>query len=230
MTLRTAALLLFALFGAAIPASTLWGDPVEALLGTERLPRPLAEAIPDRHAGWSGRDLPLTAKERRAIQTDDALQRAYTRAGAERVTLYIAYWGNKQRGLHRYYHHPTICYRDAGWNLTDTRFEHVTLEDAGIELPVCRYLFERGGARISVTVFFKVDDELLDESPRNKPVWTFVEKLTPALSDRPGSLAQVQVVVPFGDEGEGPAAATTTRFLREFGRIVLAAVEPGRGR
>lgn len=229
MNLRTAALVLFAAFGAAIPVSVRWGDPVDKLLGTVRLAHPLAESVPPELGGWSGADQPLTAKERNTLGATDVLQRLYRGPRGEAVTLFVAFYGNKEQGLQRYYHNPTICYRDAGWNLTDTRFERVTVEDAAEELPVCRYLFERSGARLAVTTFFRIDDEFLDESPRNKPFWTLLEKLKPDLSDEPGSFVQVQLVVSVQDGDEAAAAASVGRFLQVFGRRLLSAIEVGVG-
>jgi EpsI family protein len=229
LNLRTAGLILFAVFGAAIPVSMRWGDPVDQLLGTVRLAHPLAESVPVALAGWSGTDQPLTARERTTIGADDVLQRLYRGPQGESVTLFVSFHGNKQRGLQRYYHNPTICYRDAGWNLVDTRFERVTVQDAAEELPTCRYLFERSGARLAVTTFFRVDDQFLDESPRNKPFWTLLEKLKPALSDEPGSVVQVQVVVAIRDGDEGAAAGAVSRFLQVFGRRLLSAIEVGVG-
>lgn len=229
MKLRTAALVVCVVFAAAIPVSLRWGDPVWRLLGTVRLPRPLADAIPANAHGWTGRDQPLSAKERITIQVDEALERAYRGPAGENVTLFISFYGNKERGLQRYYHNPTICYRDAGWTLLDTRFDRVTLENLGREVPTCRYLFERSGQRLSVTTFFQIDEEFLDESPRNKPFWTLLERLTPKLSDEPGSYVQVQVVVALDGADESGAAAATSRFLQAFGADVLSAIQPGVG-
>lgn len=229
MTPRAAALVLCAVLGAAIPVSTRWGDPVEQLLGTVRPAKALKLAIPAEARGWRGQDQVLSAKERRALGLDDYVERSYAGPAGEALTLFVSFYGNKQRGLNAYYHNPTICYRDAGWTLVDTRFDRMTLEDVGRELPTCRYLFERQGQRLSVTTFFLIDDELLDESPRNKPFWTFVEKLTPTLSDAPGSFAQVQVIVGVNGADPSDADATTARFLRAFGAEILAAIRPGVG-
>lgn len=229
MNLRLAALLLCAVFTAGLAASLRWGDPMERLLGTSHLAHPLGEAIPAEFGGWTGRDVPLTDKERRAILVDDSLRRDYRGPKGEEVDLFISFHGNKQRGMQRYYHNPTVCYPAAGWTLTATRFERVTLEDAGLEVPTCRYVFERSGARMSVLTLFRVDDEFLDESPRNKPIWTLVEKLMPDLDDAPGTFVQVQVIVPFRDGDEAAAAALSTRFLQTFGRTILAAIDSGAG-
>ncbi|MCE9636106.1 MAG: EpsI family protein [Planctomycetes bacterium] len=226
---RTAALVLCALFVAGAAASIRWGDPLERLVGTARLARPLRDAVPVRLEGWDGRDEPLTETEMRAILADDYVRRLYRNAQGEAVTLFVSFHGNRERGLQRYYHNPTVCYPAAGWSLAATRFETITLRDAGLEVPTCRYVFDKGGAKLSVTTVFKVDDEFLDESPRNKPFWMLIDRLQPDLDDRPGSFVQVQVIVPVTDGDESKAAGLSSRFLQQFGRTLLSAVQPGSG-
>lgn len=224
-SLRTSAVVLCALFAAAIPLSLRFGDPVERLVGTVRLARPLAVAIPASLAGWRGEDVPLTEHEERTIQVDDYVRRRYDGPAGEQVTLFVSYHGNKERGLQRYYHNPTVCYTAAGWTLDATRFENVTLQDLAKEIPTCRYTFVHGASRMCVLTVFRVDDEFLDESPRNKPFWMLVERLTPKIDDGPGTFVQVQVVVPVTGGDEPAAALLASRFLQIFGRTVLEAVE-----
>lgn len=229
MTLRGAALLLCAVFTAGTAASLQWGDPIERLLGTAHLARPLAVAVPRDLAGWSGRDEPLTEQEQRTLLLDDFVRRVYRGPAGETVTLFVSFHGNKERGLQRFYHNPTVCYPAAGWTLEATRFERVTLEDVAAEVPTCRYVFEKAGRRMSVLTLFQVDREFLDESPRNKPFWMLLDRLKPDLDDRPGSFAQVQVIVPIEGGDEPAAAAVSLRFLRTFARHVLSAVTVGSG-
>lgn len=229
MKFRAAALLLCAVFTAGAAASLFLGDSVGHLLGTERLAHPLAEAVPAEFGGWTGKDDPLTDAERKTLLLDDHVRRVYRGPGGEMVTLFVSFHGNKERGLQRYYHNPTVCYPAAGWTLEATRFERVTLEDLAEEIPTCRYVFEKTGSRISVLTLFQVDREFLDESPRNKPFWMLLDRLKPEIDDRPGSFTQVQVIVPIREGDEAAAAALSVRFLRTFGRTILSAVAVGPG-
>lgn len=226
MNQRRAALLLAVLFAAAIPFAWKWGHPLRLLTGSLSLERPLAQAIPSSRDGWVGEDVPLGEDEIRVIQMDDSVRRRYRNADGEMATLFVSFYGNKEKGLQRYYHNPTICYRDAGWALADTRFETVTLGDLAMPVPTCRYTFTREGRRQLVLTVFKVDGELLDESPRNKPVWMLFDRLTPRFDDGPGTFVQIQVIVPVGAGGDESASALATRFLLAFGRDVFLAVEP----
>jgi EpsI family protein len=226
MKSRHAAVALCALFVAALPVSIRWGDPLDRLVGTVRLARPLSVAVPAEFAGWKGTDVPLTEKEQKTILVDDAVRRAYRGPDGELVTLFVSYHGNKERGLQRYYHNPTVCYTAAGWRLDSSRFETVTLTDMAKTLPTCRYVFVRDdGARQLVLTLVRVDEEYLDESPRNKPFWMLVDRLTPRLDDGPGTFVQVQVIVPVRGRDEAEASLVATRFLEVFGRTVVTAVE-----
>lgn len=225
MNSRTTAIVLCAAFVAAIAVSLRFGDPVARLVGTARLARPLADAVPAEFAGWTGTDKPLTEHEANTLLVDDYVQRLYRGPAGEAVQLAVFYHGNKERGLQRYYHNPTVCYQAAGWRLDATRFESVTLQDLAKEVPTCRYTFTKEGARLCILTLFRIDDEFLDESPRNKPFWMLLERLTPRLDDSPGSFVQVQVAVPVRDGDDAGASLVATRFLQTFGRSVLAAVD-----
>ena len=229
MKLRTAALVLCALFTVAAAASLQWGDPVGRLLGSVRLAHPLEQSVPAALQGWTGTDEPLTDSERDTLKLDDYVRRVYVNAAGERVTLFVSFQGNKEVGLQRFYHNPTVCYPAAGWALASTQFERVTLEDSALEVPTCRYVFEKSGARVTVMTLFKVDDEFLDESPRNKPIWLLLDRLKPDFDDTPGSFVQVQVIAPVRGGDESAAARLTARFLQVFGRTILSAVDVGSG-
>ena len=143
------------------------------------------------------------------------------------MLLYVAFHGNKQRGMDTWYHNPTICMPAAGFELVDTRLSSETLTDAAREIPVCRYVFARGEERRSVLTFFKVDEEFLDQSPRNKPFWTLLERVTPQFDDSPGTFVQVQIVAPVVDRDEYAAAEVQSRFLHDFGLPILRSLEVG---
>jgi hypothetical protein len=128
------------------------------------------------------------------------------------------------------YHNPTVCYPTQGWKPVGERSGVETLARSAREIPVCRYVFARDDVRLSVLTFFKVGGDLLDQSPRNKWFWTLVDRAKPQLDDSPGTFVQVQIVAEVGREGESAAANVQSRFLRDFGEAILAAVETGAAR
>ena len=220
----TALWVIAAVLAAALPLSMGVGDPLDRLRATVRLERPLKEAIPTEHRGWRMlQEDELREYELEITKVDDYVSRLYAGPAGARVLLYLAYHGNKERGMDTLYHNASICYPAAGWNLASERFEDVTLHDIAKVVPTCRYLFERGSEKITVLTFFKVDDELLDQSPRNKPFWMLAEKLTPDLDDSPGTFVQAQLVVPVGDD-RLTAEAHQRRFLQDFGTAIFQAI------
>ncbi len=227
MKTTSAAIAALALFAAGAAASYLVGDSSGRLTGTIALPHPLRTSIPMELAGWKGVDEDLTESVLRTIKVDDYVRRRYSDSAGTEVLLYVAYHGNKERGMQTYYHNATVCFVSQGWTIESEKTSSETLPDVAKELPVCRYVFNREGERLSVLTFFKVDDQFLDQSPRNKPFWMMLDRVTPKFDDSPGTFVQVQIVAPVGAGGEYGAADVQTRFLRDFGRRILLAVEGG---
>jgi EpsI family protein len=228
---KTAAVVACALLVAAAVASYSIGDPASRLTGTVQLPHPLKSSIPLDFAGWRGEDEALSEGVLRTIQVDDYVRRHYRDAAGTEVMLYVAYHGNKERGMQTYYHNATVCFASQGWTIESERTSSETLHDVAKEVPVCRYVFGKDGAKLSVLTFFQVTTnhvaELLDQSPRNKPFWTMLDRVTPQFDDSPGTFVQVQIITPVGTGGEYGAADVQSRFLRDFGRKILSAVEGG---
>jgi len=224
---NTAVVVVCSLLGAAAIASYVVGDGIGRLTGTERLPRPLAIAVPAAMAGWKGVDEPMTAEVIRTLQVDDYVRRRYSAENGDEVLLYVAYHGNKERGMQTYYHNVTVCFPSQGWKPESEQTSTETLHEAAKEIPVCRYVFSKDGVKLSVLTFFKVDDTLLDQSPRNKPFWLLLDRATPQFDDSPGMFVQVQILTRVGDLGEYAAADVESRFLHDFGPTILKAVEAG---
>jgi EpsI family protein len=216
-----------ALLAAAAVASQFIGDAAGRLTGTVQLPHPLGASIPKELAGWRGTDDPLSETVLKTIQVDDYVRRRYSDGAGTDVLLYVAYHGNKERGMQTYFHNATVCFTSAGWTIESEKESSETLHDAAKEVPVCRYVFGKDGERLSVLTFFKVDKEFLDQSPRNKPFWTMLDRATPKWDDSPGTFVQVQIIAPVGAAGEFAAADVQSRFLRDFGSRILRAVEVG---
>ena len=230
MNQRKAAIVVCAVLAAASVASYSFGVGASRLTGTVQLAHPLATTIPLDLAGWTGVEDPLSEASVRTTQVDDYVRRRYEAADGTSLLLYVAYHGNKERGMQTYYHNATVCFPSQGWTLESERTGTETLQLKAKEIPVCRYVFSKDGVKLSVLTFFKIGRELLDQSPRNKPFWTFLDRVTPQFDDSPGTFVQVQIVAPIRGgvaDGEYAAADAQSKFLAEFGPVILAAVEGG---
>lgn len=113
--------------------------------------------IPLQVGQWEGQDVPLDEAIRRATDTDDLVNRHYTRGGGrELVALYVA-CGVKTRDLAP--HRPEVCYPGAGWMVSGSDDLELALAD-GSAL-ACRLLrFSKGGfdlRQIAVVNYYIVD-------------------------------------------------------------------------
>lgn len=130
------------------------------------LPPGTLQRVPLRIDDWTGRDVPLDARIRRATHTDDLLNRRYVSGTTgDAVVLYVAY-GTRARDLMP--HRPEVCYTGAGW--TQRSVEYVTLTTAeGRPLP-CRILrFAQGGfdlGEVVVVNYYIVDDAYCPDETR----------------------------------------------------------------
>ncbi len=225
MNQRRALLCAALMMALATPVSILIGGSGDRALGTTPLAQPLRVAIPTQLADWTMTlEDDLAERQVELTRVDDYVSRRYVDSDGGHVTLYVAYHGNKERGIGTLYHNASVCYPAAGWKLTEERFATLVLRESARSVPTCRYLFSRGQATLSVLTFFAVDGELLDQSPRNKPFWLLADRLTPEIDHDRGTLLQVQVVAVV-QPGEAEAVARRQeRFLQDFGGAIFRSV------
>ncbi|MBN2560140.1 MAG: EpsI family protein [Phycisphaerae bacterium] len=124
---------------------------------SEPLPPGTLAQLPFEIQDWRGRDVPLEEAVIRATDTDQHLNRIYTRdTHREAVSVFVAY-GVRLRDLMP--HRPEVCYPGTGWTFQDSRDVDLRLDD-GSTLP-CRILhFNRGGLmnqHVTVLNYYVVD-------------------------------------------------------------------------
>jgi EpsI family protein len=177
-----------------------------------RAPRIPLDRFPLVIGSWTGEDEPLPDRVRDIAGMDLHLNRKYISESGESVHLYLAYYGNRQRGMRTIYHNPTVCLDAAGWTQVGRQKVRVrTDSDEVEELRATLYTFRRMGRSTQILSFYLVDDELLDGPPREKPLRLALEKLK--LSFDPGYYVQVQVV-PEADRDPEAARRAALTFLR----------------
>jgi EpsI family protein len=212
-------IVLLLVFAAGIALSLLVGTLADPLVSakTRDLKLPFSE-FPSVIGAWVGTERPLTAKELGVLGLDSHLRRVYVDQRRRSAVLYLTYYGNKARGMEAIYHNATICFPSAGWELTRTDRRTIRLNDVARKFDVSLDHFRKSGNRLVVLSFFVVDGEVLEESPRNTPIWLALDKLQ--FSSDPGYFAQVQVVVMNeGDEEE--TEQTAADLLEEAGRYIF---------
>ncbi len=128
-----AGLATLAVFVANTTSSTRQGSPVPDLLAI----------LPADAAEWAVATTPDLYRFAGILRTDHLAQRAYTRTdakGAERVTLYLAYWSEGQASVGLVGSHtPDACWPGAGWVLTEVADPRTTLDIGGHPLPEAQH-------------------------------------------------------------------------------------------
>ena len=212
-------IVLAAVLGVGILASFFLGrlgNPFVSA-GFRDLKVPFTE-FPRRVGEWVGEDDPLTPTELKIAGLDRYLRRRYTAPDGRQALLYLAYYGNKDRGIAAIYHNPTVCFPAAGWEWARSDQRPVTLTDVARQFTVSLDTFRKPGEEVVVLNFFVIDGEILEKPPRNKPFWIALDKFTP--SSDPGYFLQAQVVTVGGDGGNS-AADQAVDFLEDVGRFVF---------
>ena len=188
-----------------------------ASTGYRALKLPLTE-FPRGVGRWTtSEDDPLTRREQKILGQDRYLRRVYRAEDGGAVRFFICYYGNKQRGLDSIFHNPTICLPAAGWEWVGSERRDIRLPDAAREFTVSIDSFRSDASEILILNFFIVDDEVLEQTPRNTPFKLALEKFKPSAD--PGYFVQVQVL-PLADAGEA-ARAAAVEFLEAAGRHIF---------
>ncbi len=108
---------------------------------------------------WLGKDVSMAQSIIEATDTDDCINRTYSRRGGiDSVSLFVGY-GVRLRDLAP--HRPEVCYPGAGWTLVDKETAHVPTSD-GRDLPCQIYRFRQGGLahkQIIVLNYYMIDGE-----------------------------------------------------------------------
>lgn len=158
-----------------------------------RAPKAPLQEFPTAIGGWKGTDEDLGDRVQEIAGMDQHLNRIYEGPDGKRALLYIAYYGNRQRGLRTIYHNPTVCLPSSGWTELGARKDSVKLESGPHpEIGVTIHGFEQRGLQVAILSFYIVDGKLLDGPPRNRPDELAVQKLT--MSFDPGYYVKVNVI------------------------------------
>jgi EpsI family protein len=150
------------------------------------LSRGTLAVLPLSIADWSGEDVALDDAVIEISDTDDHVNRVYSRSGGrQRVSLFVGY-GVKMRDLMP--HRPEVCYVGQGWTLLSTRYVELPMPDGKL-LPCQVHSFQRGGLdprRTSVLNYYIVDGRLVqDVSALRSQAWKFRSEIS--------YVAQVQI-------------------------------------
>lgn len=173
---------------------------LQTVRGDVSAPAGFLRNLPQKIETWSGRDVPLDERVVRATDTDDHLNRVYSRDGtAGTVALYIAF-GIRLRDLAP--HRPEVCYPSSGWTMEDERTIRFT-DTTGATREAVLHRFRRGvlePERIEVISYYNVGGLHYPNVDALRTAWW-------RASSRGSFSAQIQIVASAGQLGGDTDAA-----------------------
>jgi EpsI family protein len=125
---------------------------------------PLAD-LPMTIDAWQGRDAaPFDDDIVAVLGVDDYINRYYVRANHPSVAIYVGYYASQRQG--DTIHSPQNCLPGAGWR--PVLSERVTLEAAGRQIPVNRYLIQKGIEQQAVIYWYQGRGRVVANEYANK--------------------------------------------------------------
>lgn len=124
---------------------------------------PLAAVVPDRIAGFHGRDVTVSDAELRVAGVTDYLMRVYGSAAAVRdpnaaaagadawLSVYVGYYAEQMQG--KTIHSPKNCLPGSGWEALASRA--ATIDTPAGSVTVNRYLLQRESERALVLYWYQ---------------------------------------------------------------------------
>ena len=115
---------------------------------------PLSDAVPERIAGYTGRDVRLSDAEARAVAVTSYLARAYGRGDKDSApvfSLYVGYYAQQTQG--QTIHSPKNCLPGAGWEPLSS--EPLTVMTSLGLVTVNRYLIQNHQQRALVLYWYQ---------------------------------------------------------------------------
>jgi EpsI family protein len=111
---------------------------------------PRLESLPCKLGRWDGRDLEISAEDRKALNADALLSRGYTNAETgETAGLMIVY---RKYGRRDFIHRPELCYPAHGWTIAETGT--TTLPYCGHDIEATKVVAEKAGSREVIVYWF----------------------------------------------------------------------------
>jgi EpsI family protein len=131
---------------------------------------PLASLSPAIDS-WQGHDAaPFSDDVVSQLGVDDYVNRRYARGNTVPVTLYVGYYASQRQG--DTIHSPRNCLPGAGWQPVSS--EQGTIDVAGQQLPVNRYLIQQGLDRQAVIYWYQGRGRVIANEYANK-AWLMVD-------------------------------------------------------
>lgn len=153
------------------------------------------ENIPVQIGGWKGKDIPISERVYKILETKDVLTREYSNARGGRVDLTIVYSGTSRAAFHP----PEICYLGGGRELLNKNQEEIEIGGPGknsrlrankllmkdkFGLEIAWYWFT-AGSKVTENYYLQQCYFIRDELRRNPVGGSLIRVSTRTVSDDP---------------------------------------------
>ena len=164
--------------------------------------------FPHTMGDWKGRDLEMTEKEYRILETRNILLREYTNSLNEELVLFIVY-SETNRSV---FHPPEVCLIGSGIEIVDKKIETIDCDKK--LLSVNKLYTEKGDHKILDLYCYKAGNLYTDNYYLQQAYFALHQLLGKRVKG-----ATIRVSMPIR-ENEGATLATLKNFLEESARII----------
>lgn len=154
---------------------------------------------------WQGQKGELDQEVYNILGVEDYILANYRKSSSgEVVNLYVGFYQSQKEG--DIIHSPKNCMPGAGWNITNTSIEPVTITNAGENINVIKLLLQKGAQKQIVLYWFQSRGRIIASEYMQK-IWLVVDSITKHRTD--GSFVRLISPVIIDEE-------TTLKVLKEF--------------
>lgn len=119
--------------------------------------RPLGkdlDLLPVQIDGFQGESIPMDDEVAKILNADAVLNRFYTRANGDSISLHVSAWIQPESLSYVAPHLPRVCYTNSGWKILEERT--VSITTATGKLPYLAMLVERNSERHVVIFWYQM--------------------------------------------------------------------------
>lgn len=170
--------------------------------GEPILPRKPFSEFPKTIGDWVGREEFFSQEITNVLRVDDYVLLSYRNSKGKKIHLYVGFYQNQREG--QIIHSPKNCMPGAGWNITRTSLESLTIPAAdprqikvlklilekGVEKKVVLYWYQSRGRFIASEYWQKIF-LVYDAIFKNRTDGSFVRLIAPTVSGYEAEATQV---------------------------------------
>lgn len=159
--------------------------------------------FPYKLDGWTGKDLEVTEKEYRILETRNLIYRDYTNLKGDKLGLFMIY-SETNRSV---FHPPEVCLIGSGINIVDKKPERIEFDDRSFF--VNKLYLEQGEAKELVLYCYKAANLYTDSYPLQQAYFAMHQLLG---RRTPGATIRVSMAL---GKDEKVTLATLKSFLKQ---------------